>query len=777
MNDYSRRIHHPNGAPNTQHQNGSYSSQPNHNVSSSNLFPIYQRSIDSGAANGPSLSNCANNVEAVIKSPTTSSEVLSHYYNNTQLFNSSPHLFVTAIRKLSDLRYQDPFTDNDIPLFVILIRHMIGTIERFDAQLLAELSRNLAKLKGSNEPLFQPILDESFFGKIARVAIGKIGFCQHRQVTSISWAFSVAKMPFLDLYRAIEASVLRNIRRYSSRELVTIFKPFAKFKINAPSLLMEMCESIQKELSTAANNKGIESRDLADLAWSLAIFGCRHEKLLATLANIPYHQIKALNADNLAIFCWAFAALNFKNDHLLNHISMAAQDRVAEFNENAQASCILVLAFEMVQAQIPPFLANCGYEREELRKIALKNLFEGNAFTQLNAVTARASTTNPACQIPVVINDRLVNAKNSQAVFDICDDHLKDFNCVNITTALSRFALFGMKLNLFPQNGSRIHREMIFFDLLGKASDEIHTFRSGELASLANSLSKLKVGNSDIYDKIAKAAFPKIDSFDHEQITSITWAFAKAQVMSPSLSELIPKIVNFVENNMTRFPLREYGTIIKSLAILNVTVPTSLLAKINDKLPSDLTRQDPRTMNDYAFAFRSLGMPVGQFPNCDRVLLSTSDPEENSTKCEQALVSSGGSLNFTSDDETSKEQPMGSSCDFSLASLVSESQKEMEAELKINRDLQQTLAFCDKNMHVLETSQIANMFTVISEKSKSENKSPRQYQPQEQEILGRLHAVATKSIHLQNYTAQQRTDLRRVSAQLGLPFQVFGERL
>ena len=143
------------------------------------------------------------------------------------------------------------------------------------------------------------------------------------------------------------------------------------------------------------------------------------------------------------------------------------------------------------------------------------------------------------------INKSICNARDIRELINIYDENKLNFNAVNISTIINRFA------KLFRGN-----EKNFIIELIPSIMDHAQNFKPQEISNLAWSFAKINVRNIELFELLAEETKYKIKKFNSQNITNLAWSFATLNITNVGVLELLAeetkyKIKNFNSQNIT----------------------------------------------------------------------------------------------------------------------------------------------------------------------------------------------------------------------------------
>ena len=126
------------------------------------------------------------------------------------------------------------------------------------------------------------------------------------------------------------------------------------------------------------------------------------------------------------------------------------------------------------------------------------------------------------------INKQICSAKNARELIDIYDHNKLNFNYINISTIIHRFAKMKGDKNFI-------------IGLIPLITDNLRNFDSQHLANLVWAFAKLNIKNEELFDLLTKEVSYKIKDFDPQETANLAWSFAKLDIKNKELFELLAK--------------------------------------------------------------------------------------------------------------------------------------------------------------------------------------------------------------------------------------------
>ena len=177
------------------------------------------------------------------------------------------------------------------------------------------------------------------------------------------------------------------------------------------------------------------------------------------------------------------------------------------------------------------------------------------------------------------INKQICSAKNARELIDIYDHNKLNFNYINISTIIHRFAKMKGDKNFI-------------IGLIPLITDNLRNFDSQHLANLVWAFAKLNIKNEELFDLLTKEVSYKIKDFDPQETANLAWSFAKLDIKNKELFELLGKEASYKIKDFKPQAIANLAWSFATLSIKNIELFDLLIkeafCKIRDFNPQEI---------------------------------------------------------------------------------------------------------------------------------------------------------------------------------------------
>jgi hypothetical protein len=257
------------------------------------------------------------------------------------------------------------------------------------------------------------------------------------------------------------------------------------------------------------------------------------------------------------------------------------------------------------------------------------------------------------------LNKLLVRADDADGVLDIVGTSIRDFNIVNIGTALYRLALVGG--NLPPQDRESIRSDTRFGLLVKEIIDTLEgdseadslnhvVLAPKELSNIIWASTKLGLNDASLFEAVSKHVIRHMSHFDSVNLSLTLWGFAKMDMPAPEMFrgargrviELLPEfephricntvwafaktgntdpklfklIADEAVRKLNRFNHSNESMLLYAFALGGVHAPVLFRKAMAQQLPAIRSGeiQDPRSLSNLLWAISELNLSQ-EFPD------------------------------------------------------------------------------------------------------------------------------------------------------------------
>lgn len=147
-----------------------------------------------------------------------------------------------------------------------------------------------------------------------------------REFSNILWATAKLSCYNQQLVDSMHDFVVDNIEKFNSQDVANTAWSFAVFGIKDDEVFKALGKKFQ-EL-----NSEFDSQDVSNIVWSFAKLGMVHEDLFKVLSERSQEFISEFNSQQISNTAWAFATLGIKDEVLFKTLSERTKNIIGNFD-------------------------------------------------------------------------------------------------------------------------------------------------------------------------------------------------------------------------------------------------------------------------------------------------------------------------------------------------------------------------------------------------------------------------------------------------------------
>ncbi|QDZ22187.1 hypothetical protein A3770_07p47050 [Chloropicon primus] len=372
-----------------------------------------------------------------------------------------------------------------------ILRQVELNLDIFNEVNIATALHRLAKIaRDSNEK--SKILRDPRLASLESKAQENMKLFTPQQLSNSAWACATLSYNSMPLLRGIEAQALVKLEKFNSQDLTNTIWAYAKLGYKPKQLMSGIAEEALHKLYD------FNPQGLANTLWAFATlnhYGTQYSELLTGIASEAMKKIHNFNPQNLANSCWAYARLSYHpGDLLLEKIASAVVAKVDLFKPQELANLIWAMA-------------KLNYRCEDL------------LYSVSLAAERRLHQYNP---------QNLANTCWAYAILDYHPGPLMAKIIYQAGRCITDFSQQGLSNTVWALAKLQHNPGDPFLMKVGsEAIKKMGMFSAQGMVNLSLAFACFEKHNKDLMDVISREVDAKTNTFNAQDLESLTWSFTR----------------------------------------------------------------------------------------------------------------------------------------------------------------------------------------------------------------------------------------------------------